>query len=393
MRYQNRYSNIVVLFFILPVLLIFLFGSPAFADYQKGLDAAKSGDYATALKEWKPLAEQGNANAQNGLGVLYYFGNGVAQDYKAALRWYKLAAEQGNAEAQFYLGGMYVKGEGIAQDYTEAVRWFRNAADQRHPGAQFMLGIMYVYGEGVVQDETKAVAWYSKAAEQGFPNAQHELGRMYYAGRGAPQDKVQAYVWVSLAAARRHIPSKKRVYSLASDMTPAQVVKAQKIAWEWEKKHSESLLAIEFHVKSSFVIVDQSDPAYTIFTGVSKESSEKELAKIKNDVSEKEKVVLMTWVEFVKVARDLVNSRIIIHEYLEYGVDDGIVCLVGKAPGAPWGQTWNGGIAFTSYDYQHTREIYQLYQEDPGRYEQGAKRDPRADPINPGGHLPAFGCI
>lgn len=59
MRYQNRYSNIVVLFFILPVLLIFLFGSPAFADYQKGLDAAKSGDYATALKEWKPLAEQG----------------------------------------------------------------------------------------------------------------------------------------------------------------------------------------------------------------------------------------------------------------------------------------------------------------------------------------------
>ncbi len=57
--------------FIFPILLIFLFGIPAFADFQKGLDAANRGDFATAVKEWKPLAEQGNLKAQSELGTMY----------------------------------------------------------------------------------------------------------------------------------------------------------------------------------------------------------------------------------------------------------------------------------------------------------------------------------
>ena len=50
-------------------------------DYAKGLAAAQSGDFAIALKEWRPLAAQGNANAQNNLGVMYENGEGVVQDY------------------------------------------------------------------------------------------------------------------------------------------------------------------------------------------------------------------------------------------------------------------------------------------------------------------------
>jgi len=69
---------------VFPVLLILLFGTPAFADFQKGLDAANRGDFATALKEWKPLAEQGDAYAQNYLGFMYQNGQGVTQDYKVA---------------------------------------------------------------------------------------------------------------------------------------------------------------------------------------------------------------------------------------------------------------------------------------------------------------------
>ena len=64
-------------FFIFPVLQILLLSTPAFADFQKGLDAYQSGDYATALKEWEPLAEQGNADAQYNLGVMYYQGKGA----------------------------------------------------------------------------------------------------------------------------------------------------------------------------------------------------------------------------------------------------------------------------------------------------------------------------
>ena len=75
-----------------------LFGSAGVSwsqDFQKGVTAYKSGDYATALREWKPLAEQGNAIAQHNLGLIYDKGDGVPQNYKAAVKWHKLAAEQG----------------------------------------------------------------------------------------------------------------------------------------------------------------------------------------------------------------------------------------------------------------------------------------------------------
>ena len=109
----------------LPVLLLtLLVGNPASsADFQKGVDAAQSGDYATALREWTPLAEQGDADAQHNLGLLYDNGEGVPQNYKTAVKWYRLAAEQGNAFAQSNLGVMYSIGQGVIQDNVYAHMW------------------------------------------------------------------------------------------------------------------------------------------------------------------------------------------------------------------------------------------------------------------------------
>ena len=87
------------------------------ADFDKGLAAAQSGDYATALREWKPLAEQGNAVVQFYLGWMYNNGRGVPQDYETAVKWFTLAAEQGNASAQSNLGWMYDNGRGVSQDH------------------------------------------------------------------------------------------------------------------------------------------------------------------------------------------------------------------------------------------------------------------------------------
>ena len=70
------------------------------ADFQKGYAAYESGDYATALREWEPLAKQGYADAQNKLGWMYVTGKGVPEDATTAVKWYRLAAEQGNAAAQ-----------------------------------------------------------------------------------------------------------------------------------------------------------------------------------------------------------------------------------------------------------------------------------------------------
>jgi len=116
--------------FIFPVLLILLFGIPAFADFQMGWEAYESGDYATAIKEWKPLAEQGDASAQYNMGLIYEEGHGVIQDYMAANRWYKLAAEQGVANAQSNLGLLYYEGQGVIQDYILAHMWLNISASQ-----------------------------------------------------------------------------------------------------------------------------------------------------------------------------------------------------------------------------------------------------------------------
>ena len=139
---------------IIPVLLfsLFLGASSYSADFNKGLTAAQSGDFATALKEWKPLAEEGNAAAQNNLGF---------------------------AKAQFNLGVMYDVGEGVPQDDKEAVRWYTLAAEQEHAKAQYNLGVMYALGEGVIKDYVYAHMWGNIASMNG--NDKGETLRGYVA--------------------------------------------------------------------------------------------------------------------------------------------------------------------------------------------------------------------
>ena len=115
----------------LTIALAFLMtlSSPVVAqDFQKGWAASQAGDFATALKEWKPLAEQGHDNAQYNLGVMYHNGQGVPQDDAEAVRWYRLAAEQGHADAQTNLGVNYDNGQGVLQDNSIAHMWYNIGA-------------------------------------------------------------------------------------------------------------------------------------------------------------------------------------------------------------------------------------------------------------------------
>ncbi len=68
--------------------------APAWAGFDKGVAAYKRGDYVTALREWRPLAKQGNANAQYNLGLMYRKGLGVAQNYVRTYAWFDLAASR-----------------------------------------------------------------------------------------------------------------------------------------------------------------------------------------------------------------------------------------------------------------------------------------------------------
>ena len=93
-------------------------------DFEKGWAAYNAGDYETALQEWRPLAEHGDAEAQTNLGLMYATGSGVLQDYAEAVDWYRKAADQGRADAQTNLGNMYDTGRGVSQDAVLAHMWY-----------------------------------------------------------------------------------------------------------------------------------------------------------------------------------------------------------------------------------------------------------------------------
>ncbi len=111
---------------------------PLAGSYEVGVAAHDSGDFATALREFRALAEQeqGHVGAAFYLGFMYDFGEGVPQDFAEAAWWYRKAAGQGLARAQFNLGVLYDKGLGVPQDYVEAYKWFNLAAAQNNEVAR-----------------------------------------------------------------------------------------------------------------------------------------------------------------------------------------------------------------------------------------------------------------
>ena len=89
---------------IVPAVLLLAASSSVVADFSAGVEAYLRGDYAVALREFRPPAEQGEAAAQFALGLMYDNGRGVPEDDRQAVLWYRKAAEQGDARAQFNLG-------------------------------------------------------------------------------------------------------------------------------------------------------------------------------------------------------------------------------------------------------------------------------------------------
>jgi len=196
-HYRQRVPEALTVLWILAALTRTAVAGPL----EDGNMAYQRGDYATAVKVLRPLVDQGNADAQDILAIMYFVGQGVPQDRGEAIRLYRLAAEQGNAHAQDVLGFAYLDGIGVRSDNTEAAKWFRKSADQDNIDAQFNLGEMYELGNGVTQNYVLAYMWFSLVASH---------GTRAYAIRG--KDRV------------------------AQQMTPEQIAEAQKLAREWKPK-------------------------------------------------------------------------------------------------------------------------------------------------------------
>lgn len=113
----------------LAIALAMSSGSAVLAqDYITGMAAYEDGDYATAMREFRPLAEQGDVDAQANLGYMYQKGYGVPQDSSEAVKWYRLAAEQGHLNAQAMIGLMYAFGDAVLQSNVMAHMWYNIAS-------------------------------------------------------------------------------------------------------------------------------------------------------------------------------------------------------------------------------------------------------------------------
>ena len=221
-------------------------------------------DWSEAARWFRFAAERSHPFAEYYLGYMYANGQGVPQDYTEAARWYRRAADpgqdrarfnpictqaafwlpeevyEGRTDAQNSLGVAYYYGRGVTQDCVEAVRWFRKAAEQRHAAAQNNLGVAYYYGQGVTQEYVEAVRWFRKAAEQGHTAAQHNLGVAYRDGQGITQDYVLAHMWMNLSASvsaqgDQQVRTADRD-AVAAMMTTEQIGEAQRLTRAWKPK-------------------------------------------------------------------------------------------------------------------------------------------------------------
>ncbi len=157
----------IKLFFISLVFIVFISGN-AWAGFDEGLAAYKQKDFEKALREFAPLAREGDAPAQFYLGLLYGFGEGVKKDLAEAVRLWKLAADQGNVAAQSNLGFMYKYGNGVSQDMVKAYKWSKIASEG---GAVYAKENLNLFAESMSEEEIVRAEDLAKAWLDSHPRA------------------------------------------------------------------------------------------------------------------------------------------------------------------------------------------------------------------------------
>ena len=182
---------------ILTTIFLMSFCSPVFSEaFIAGLNAIDRNHYATAFRSFRPLAEEGNPEAQNNLGFLYQHGLGVKRNYSLALNWYTRSANQELAEAQHNLGMLIYLGHGVSQDFRLARRYFQKASDQNLGAASYMVGLIHFKGEGFQKNDGQARRYFAKAAREGDANGQYMYSYFLLTGEGKERD--QGSYWDNL---------------------------------------------------------------------------------------------------------------------------------------------------------------------------------------------------
>jgi uncharacterized protein len=190
-------------------------------------------DYSTALSLWRPLAEQGNAEAQRGLGILYENGRAVAKDEKLATDLFRKAALGGDTEAEYRLGLRLVMGtDDVARDTVEGLNWLVKSGEQGRPNSLTRIGDIYRSGRyGLEKNLAQATSWFRKAADLGDPEGQAWLGWAYHYGMGVPKDTNEAVAWLTKAGERGYTPAQMELGELFEQGDEVTINKPKALCW------------------------------------------------------------------------------------------------------------------------------------------------------------------
>lgn len=251
-RFKGRSMCLTIFFLLVNASML------AQADrLDEGRAAIGAGNYAKAHELLAPLADAGDAIAQNAMGVLFVQGWGVAADPERAAEYFQRSAEQGNIKGTMNLADAYRTGMGVKQncakardlltpiahdglakaqvilgsiydngcsdfppDPKKAFQWYSAAAAQDDPYGLGNVGAMYALGLGVEQDYSEAKKHYHEAAELGNGKAAYNLGRMYELGEGMQPDSEQAKHWYRKAVSMGEAEAEQRLTALEKHGSP-----------------------------------------------------------------------------------------------------------------------------------------------------------------------------
>ncbi len=247
-------------------LAIALVVSAAHADIKDARKSYLRGDYASALTEYKRLAEAGNVDAQARLGEIYYTGRGALEDLALAHKWLKAAAQQGDVGSQVNLGlilaqnsefeaaakwfGMaaakgdtaamnnmaafHMRGLGVDQNIRLAFAMLEKVAERGDSNDQYQLGMMYLQGMSGAPDMVNGLKWLTRAAGQGNAEAQLRLGAVLSENEGPDDRLVKAYKWIHLASMFGADNANQMLADLSEKMTAGQIAEAKRLALSWQ---------------------------------------------------------------------------------------------------------------------------------------------------------------
>jgi len=206
-----------------------------------GIEELQANHFARAAAHFRPLAEDGNVDAERNLGALLLReGCNIPTDKKAGLSWLLKAAEKHDAEAQFLYAQALMYGNGTPEDDKGALQWAKRAANAGYMQAQVLVGYIYFAGRGVPIDKHDGIVWTVKAAEQGAPVGLSNLAKCYLKGEGVAKDLNRAMFL--MAAAQQRIPPgqfqlitrfNQTRYTIARQLSVEQVRSIEKEAEKW----------------------------------------------------------------------------------------------------------------------------------------------------------------